>query len=294
MPKIKKILVLMATYNGKEYIEEQIRTIIEQRDVDVEILISDDCSTDNTLEVINNLFDNNRISVLNNTNRFGSAASNFFNLIQKCNTESFDYIAFSDQDDIWFNDKLISAIHKLEISSYDGFSSDVIAYWPKINKKKLIMKSFSQKKYDHWFEGPGPGCTQVFTIKSFEKFKDFIIKNKEDLTSIDYHDWLVYSFYKHNELKWIISDEPKMLYRQHEKNVSGENYTLGAKWLRFKLIMNNWYKNQIITNYELITKRSFNQFIKSEKLILKPFSLRRRKLHSLFLWFLIFIRVLKN
>tara|TARA_B100001093_G_C26772627_1_gene990890 strand:+ start:139 stop:1023 length:885 start_codon:yes stop_codon:yes gene_type:complete len=294
MPKIKKILVLMATYNGKEYIEEQIRTIIEQRDVDVEILISDDCSTDNTLEVINNLFDNNRISVLNNTNRFGSAASNFFNLIQKCNTESFDYIAFSDQDDIWFNDKLISAINKLKISSYDGFSSDVIAYWPKINKKKLIMKSFSQKKYDHWFEAPGPGCTQVLTIKSFEKFKDFIIKNKENLTSIDCHDWLVYSFYKHNELKWIISDEPKMLYRQHEKNVSGENITLGAKWLRFKLIMNNWYKNQVITNYELITKRSFNQFIKSEKLILKPFSLRRRKLHSLFLWFLIFIRVLKN
>ncbi len=293
MPKIKKILVLMATYNGKEYIEEQIMTIIGQRDVDVEILISDDCSTDNTLEVINNLFDN-RINVLNNRKRFGSAALNFFNLIQKCNTQSFDYIAFSDQDDIWFNDKLISAIHKLETSSYDGFSSDVIAYWPKINKKKLITKSFSQKKYDHWFEGPGPGCTQVFTIKSFEKFKDFIIKNKDNLTSIDYHDWLVYSFYKHNELKWIISNEPKMLYRQHEKNVLGENYTIGAKWQRLKLIMNNWYKNQIIKNYELITKKSFNQFIKSEKLIFKPFSLRRRKLHSLFLWFLIFVGVLKN
>lgn len=294
MSKTKKILVLMATYNGEEYVEEQIKTILAQRDVDVKILVSDDISTDNTLTLLNNFTDSNKISILKNNERFGSAALNFFNLIQKCNLESFDYVAFSDQDDIWLYDKLISAVNTLETTSFDGFSSDVLAYWQKFDRKQLIKKSFPQKKYDHWFEAPGPGCTQVLTVKTFEKFKAFIIDNRENLRLVDCHDWLIYSFYRYNKFSWIISDEPKMLYRQHKNNVSGANYTLKAKWIRFKKILNNWYRNQIIINYELITKKEFNQFIKSEKLILRPFCLRRKRLYSLLIWLLISIRVLKN
>ncbi len=294
MSKKNRILVLMATYNGEKYIKKQVETIVNQKEVYVEILVSDDSSTDKTIALINHYAAACKINILNNKVRFGSAASNFFNLIEKCQIESFDYIAFADQDDIWFEDKLISATNTLEASSHDAFSSDVIAYWPKYDKKKIIKKSYTQKKYDHWFESPGPGCSQVFTMSSFRKFKEFIISNKKKLKHIDYHDWLVYAFYKYNKFKWIIADEPKILYRQHDNNVSGANYSFKDKWKRLKKIADSWYKHQIIINYELVTRKKFSQYIKDEKLILKPFDLRRDKLYSLAVWILILLRTLKN
>ena len=131
-------------------------------------------------------------------------------------------------------------------------------------------------------------------MSSFRKFKEFVIENKKNLRYIDYHDWLVYAFYRYNEFKWIISDEPKILYRQHDNNVSGANHSFKAKWKRLKKIVDSWYKNQIIFNYELVTRKRFSQYIKDEKLILKPFNLRRNKLYSFVVWILILLRTLKN
>ena len=293
MSNKKKVLILLATYNGQKYIEKQLNTILAQTDVDIEILISDDNSTDNTLSLLNNYAKRDNINILFNKKKAG-ASSNFFNLIENSNLEPFDYVAFSDQDDIWYKDKLSAAIKQLENSNCDGFSSDVIAYWSKSNKKKLLKKSYFQKKYDHWFESPGPGCSQVFSKRSFDLFRRFIIKNSNKLSSIDYHDWLVYAFYKHNDLKWIISPYPKMLYRQHNSNVIGSNIGLYSKLLRLIKIKNNWYTNQVIAIYELVANREFNEFIKFEKLKSKPFSLRRDRLYSLVVWVLIIIGFLKR
>ena len=63
---------------------------------------------------------------------------------------------------------------------------------------------------------------------------------------------------------------------------------------RLKKIADSWYKHQIIINYELVTRKKFSQYIKDEKLILKPFDLRRDKLYSLAVWILILLRTLKN
>ena len=50
---MKKVLILMATYNGAKYLDEQIQSLIEQKNVQVDILVRDDGSTDNTIEVLN-------------------------------------------------------------------------------------------------------------------------------------------------------------------------------------------------------------------------------------------------
>ena len=144
MSNKKKVLILLATYNGQKYIEKQLNTILAQTDVDIEILISDDNSTDNTLSLLNNYAKRDNINILFNKKKAG-ASSNFFNLIENSNLEPFDYVAFSDQDDIWYKDKLSAAIKQLENSNCDGFSSDVIAYWSKSNKKKLLKKVIFKK-----------------------------------------------------------------------------------------------------------------------------------------------------
>ena len=52
---MKKVLILMATYNGAKYLDEQIQSLIEQKNVQVDILVRDDGSTGNTIAVLNNL-----------------------------------------------------------------------------------------------------------------------------------------------------------------------------------------------------------------------------------------------
>ena len=283
-------MVLLATFNGAKYIAAQLNSILSQKNVDLEILISDDHSSDKTLQIIKKFSKKKNITILNNKKNFGSAAGNFFNLIKKSKVGKFDYIAFSDQDDIWFHDKIISSIKCLEKNFADAMSADIIAYWPKINKKRIIRKSLTLKKYDYWFEGPGPGCSQVINKKTFIAFKKFVIENSKSLNSIHYHDWLIYAFCRYNKFKWIISNKPKMLYRQHNNNELGANYGYFAFIDRLKKINNHWYKNEIRNTYKLVTKKNFDQFIKSEKIILKPLSLRRKRVHSFFIWCLLFLK----
>ena len=262
----------MATHNGKKFIERQLESILTQKNVDLKILISDDCSTDNTLNLIDKHVVNKKITLIKNKKKFGSAALNFFNLIEHAPIDDFDYISFSDQDDIWLEDKLSSAVSKLEELEYDGYSSDVMAFWDNDNNRKLIKKSYPQKEHDHWFESPGPGCSQVVSTKSFKLFQEFLRENKKHLGNIHCHDWLIYAFYRHNNLRWVISNEPKILYRQHANNVIGANYDIKSKLARLTMIMNDWYKKQIIYIYEFIVYACcgrFNPFKKMNKWIIQ-------------------------
>ena len=286
------VAVILAAHNGiNKWIKEQVDSIFQQKEVDIYIYISVDVSSDGTYEWCQELATkNSNVEILSYGDVFGDAAKNFFRLINDKDLSKYDYISIADQDDIWFKDKLINGINKLKASNCEGFSSDVIAYWPEFDKKKLLKKSLPQKKYDHWFESPGPGCSYVLSINSYKLFREFIINNNRFLGPIYSYDQLVYAFYRHNKLKWIISDEARILYRQHEHNQIGANVTIKSKWNRMKKIIDNWFRDEVVNCYELITSKKFNQFIKSEKLILKPFSLRRKKLHSVFVWFLICIR----
>jgi len=289
------VAVLLAAHNGIRWINELIDSIFHQKEVDINIYISVDISNDGTYELCQNLAEKNiNISVLPYGNHFGCAAKNFFRLIIDKNLNGYDYISFADQDDIWFEDKLIDAINKLKASNSDGFSSDIISYWPKFNKRIPLKKSQPQKKYDHWFESPGPGCSYVLSIKSYNLFRKFILNNKRFLGLINSHDKLIYTFYRHNDIKWIISANAKIFYRQHENNEFGANSTIKSKWNRIKKIKNNWFKNEVINQYELVTNKKFNQFIKSEKLTLQIFNLRRKKLHSFIVWFLLCIGYFKK
>ena len=107
------VCVMMSTYNGEKYIEEQIRSIIKQKtDANVYIKIRDDGSTDGTCDIIEKLTVEypNRIELQKGHN-IGYNAS-FFRLL--CEAEGYDYYAISDQDDVWLKDKLETAIYCLE------------------------------------------------------------------------------------------------------------------------------------------------------------------------------------
>lgn len=105
-----RCLVLMATYNGQAYLRDQIDSILRQTGVDVHILITDDCSSDNSYEIASEYASkDSRVYSRRNSNNKG-VANNFMSMIASIDPNSFDYVAFSDQDDVWLKDKLVTAV----------------------------------------------------------------------------------------------------------------------------------------------------------------------------------------
>lgn len=284
--------MLLASYNGELYIQKQIESILNQNGVNVSIFINDDCSSDSTITIVRNIIKlNNNVHLIGCDNKYGSASKNFFSIVRNIQLLDFDYVAFSDQDDYWFPDKLEFSINELENTSSHGFSSNVTAYWLSTEKKKEIIKSYPQKKFDHLFESPGPGCSQVFTIDSFKIFQNFLINNYIALQEIDYHDWFIYSFYRVNGFKWHISPISKMFYIQHDGNQIGANNGIGSVIRRFNMIRSRWYRNQVNLTYKLTSGDNFDivNFAFMSKNILQ---LRRKTSYSLGIYILLVLGIL--
>jgi glycosyltransferase involved in cell wall biosynthesis len=96
-----KISVCIATYNGNQYIRQQLDSILSQLSSSDEVIICDDCSSDNTVSIIRSINDP-RIQIYLNTVNIGYA-KNFQKCLQKC---SGQYIFLADQDDVWLSSKV--------------------------------------------------------------------------------------------------------------------------------------------------------------------------------------------
>ncbi|MHB0775262.1 glycosyltransferase [Halomonas sp. WWR20] len=241
-----KFAVLLAAHNGEKWIAEQVRTILGQKNVSVTIFISIDVSEDNTYSVCQSLAKEfrNQISILPVGDRFGGAGPNFYRLIKDVNFHGFDYIAFSDQDDLWFEDKLWCAHEKMSANGAHAYSSNVIAYWSS-GRQLVINKAQPQKKWDYLFEAAGPGSTYVLKKYNAEKLKDFVAEHWSEVNEFSLHDWLIYAFFRVNGWCWFIDSCPSLYYRQHESNQIGANDGIKQAFKRLSKVKQGWYRNEI-------------------------------------------------
>jgi rhamnosyltransferase len=282
------VAVLLAAYNGMEWIEEQVSSILSQKNTSIEIFISVDLSNDKTYEWCQGLSGKNtHVKILPYGEQFGGAAKNFFRLIRDVEFSCFDYIALSDQDDIWDSGKLHHAIKAIEQDDLDGYSSDVIAFWSN-GREKLVKKSFPQKKFDYFFEAAGPGCTYVLKQQPAQKFKKFLIKNWENVNYIESHDWLIYAFFRSRDMSWCIDSESLMLYRQHESNQVGSNFGFLAYLKRIKMIKSGWYRSEVRKISEIISIND-DAFNLDTWLLIKNFYQLRRQNRDTFILLLMIL-----
>lgn len=108
----KDIAVLMSTYNGEKYLREQIDSILSQKDVNVDLFVRDDGSTDHTVAIIKEYVEaNSNIFFLDDHQHYGPKRS-FFELLYR--VHGYPYYAFADQDDIWKPRKLAVALEKMK------------------------------------------------------------------------------------------------------------------------------------------------------------------------------------
>lgn len=235
-----KVAVLLAAYNGTEFINTQLQTILSQEDVDVSVFVSIDESDDGTEGVVESFASiDSRVSVLPCGGRFGGAARNFFRLIGEVDCKDFDYISLADQDDLWDQRKLCSAIQKLAESGADCYSSNVMAFWDD-GRKKLIDKSQMQNQWDFLFEAAGPGCTYVLKRVVVEDFKKTLGSQSGEVLKVGLHDWFIYAFCRSKGYLWTIDPWPSMAYRQHASNQVGVNAGWKAYRARAKKILCGW------------------------------------------------------
>jgi rhamnosyltransferase len=239
------IAVLMATYNGKIWLSDQVSSILLQEDVNLKLFVSDDNSTDGTLEYLNQLARaDNRVIVLPQIERIGSAGKNFYRLVCDVDINGFDYVAFADQDDLWNLDKLSRHVKLIQSESAECISSNVMAFWPD-GSQRLICKSQPQRAHDFIFESAGPGCSFLMTPWLFDKLREEIQSNKSPAKNVLMHDWLTYAVCRAYERRWFIDSCSSLMYRQHANNVIGANSGIKAIIHRLCMINDGWYRSEV-------------------------------------------------
>lgn len=287
--KLPNFAVLLAAYEGERWIEEQIMSILNQIGVKVSIFVSVDLSSDRTIKILNGIVaQNSQVHLLPYGDRFGSAGANFFRLIRDVDLAGFDFVSFSDQDDIWYQDKLSIAARKICEGSVSAYSSDVRAFWEN-GRTRYVKKSYPQTRYDHYFEAAGPGCTYVITLELAQNLKIFLENSPNIRRSFPLHDWLFYCYARANGYKWYIDDQPCLAYRQHSSNVIGINYGLKSYFRRFHLLKQGWYNTHVHTLLNEFPLPEVSREFTKTFLILNFFKIRRRNRDKLLILLMVIV-----
>lgn len=257
---MNKILILLATYNGEKFIKDQIDSIFSQLDVDVDILISDHSSSDKTINKIIEAIPvnkKNNVNIIYLDNYKNNPGANFFHLIKNA-ADHYDFYALSDQDDIWKPKKLIRALKCIKKNNVSCYSSNYTNYNKKNSWTSVIYAK--QKKFDHFFQTPGPGCTFVFSSNFFQSLKNNIL-NSPDIFNFKWHDWFIYAFSRSNNYTWFIDEESFIKYRQHNQNFVGSNFGFKAKIVRIYKIFNNQWISDVGFLYKTLKERNCLNFL---------------------------------
>ena len=276
----KKIDILMATYNGEKYLVEQLDSIINQTYHNWNLLIRDDNSTDKTLEIIQNYHKKDkRIKILKDNKGNLGIVRNFEELLKSSESE---FIMFSDQDDIWIENKLDMYLKMIEKIKNKGFMihSDAILFDK--NKSNILKDTFISKK------AINKGLENVFfnyfvqgaTILISKEIKNFILPFPKEVYLHDRYIHLISELF----FERIFVNEALIYYRQHGDNQIGAKNTIRELLSKryfderdrqlIKIIYNKYGslltddKKKLIEEYFKITdikKNRFNRFLNLKK-----------------------------
>ena len=242
-----RVVVLLATFNGAAYLQEQVETILAQEDVEVRLVVSDDGSVDGSAAWLDELADeDDRVTVLPKAPPSGGAAANFYRLIRDAGIRDGELIAFADQDDVWLPRKLATQARLLAELGADAISGSVLAFEPG-GRRRLVKKDYPQRRLDWLTESPGPGCTFLMTPRLLALVRR-VLAEVPEAPRADFHDSLVYAIGRAAGLRWHIEGEPLVLYRQHESNVMGANQGLAGARTRLEMIRAHWHREQAIVH----------------------------------------------
>lgn len=230
-----EVVVLMSVYNGAKYLRAQLDSILAQRDVTVRVLVRDDGSDDNCLEILRFYRkETSRVSLIAGENL--GAAESFMLLVNTCDLDS-QYYAFSDQDDVWEPDKLITAVRTLEEAHIPEFPLLYCSRSKLVDEDLRFLGLTSMPRKPIGFsnaliETVTCGGTIVLNKPAFDLLSGV---SGSDIVMHDAWAYLVISAFG----RVIFDDSGKILYRQHASNFAGGRPDFAKRWkLRLQKLVN--------------------------------------------------------
>jgi len=223
-----KVCILLSSYNGADYLAEQLDSLVGQTCTDIDIAVRDDGSTDGSLQILGKYADKYPYIHVESGQNIGVSES-FMGLLSQANGES-RYFAFCDQDDVWYPDKVERAIDKLsgvppgEPAIYFSRLEYVDRNLEHSGYSRLPHRRFSFR--NALVENSASGCTVVLNRTA----RDMIVARMPSPNSV-LHDWwcfLVVSAFG----TVIYDDRPGIKYRLHGKNETGAALSFVEDFMR--------------------------------------------------------------
>ncbi len=242
MPHQTTVHILLATYNGEKYLQEQLQSIAKQTHRRWTLTVSDDGSKDRTVDIVRQFSDivQQPVRLLQGP-KTGSPTHNFFNLIQQASIDNNqDLYAFCDQDDIWLEKKLECAVkwhNQLEhtparlycgATQYVDKNLKIIGLSPKIKRSPSFSNALVQNI--------ASGNTMIMSHAVI------MAQRKVKPNHSIWHDWTTYLVTTALGGVVFYDEIPFLLYRQHENNVIGSNHGLMANMKRLKPLLQGRFK----------------------------------------------------
>ena len=251
----EKIDVLMATYNGEKYVKEQIESILNQTYKNIRLIISDDCSTDKTRDILKQYEQNDKIKIFYQEKNLGYIKNFEFLLKQVEN----DLYMLSDQDDVWKEEKIQKSLEKLETEDLDLVFGDLEVVDQNLN---TIYESFDKyMKLDRKIEkyiGDYRlqylyNCMTGCTILSKKKYINKIVPLPAESKYMPHDYWIGLIVSLNGKVGYI--KEKYIKYRQHVDNQIGT----GKETYKFR-------KLEQVRNLFIDVKLGiFGTYVKNEK-----------------------------
>lgn len=196
--------VCIATYNGEKFISPQLQSILSQLDADDEVIVSDDGSTDNTLDIIRQ-FGDYRVKIFNNDSRYFK-----WNFVNALNHSSGDIIFLADQDDVWLDGKVRRCTELLQ-------QYDLVIHDSRIADGELNI--FCDSFFDFYHSGPGliKNSLNNTYFGSCMAFRRQILTNAMPFpktNEIGHDIWL--GLVAEMTGKVLFLHEPYLIYRRHD------------------------------------------------------------------------------
>lgn len=226
------IAILMSTYNGSQYLREQMESFFVQTNKDWQLYARDDVSKDSTVEILMEYAQKypQQIHIVDDVKDNLGAGLSFMHLLEIIDA---DYYMFSDQDDVWMPDKIERTFKKMQEieSQYPGEPVGVFTDLTVVDKDlNILMPSlwkgdnrhpeYTHNFYKQWVNRHATyGCTQMINRVA----KGLVLPYHQFEGVQGAHDnWVEYVLIKKGHYDYL--DETTILYRQHGSNVVGANF----------------------------------------------------------------------
>ncbi len=251
--KKSSVAILLATFNGENYIQIQLNSILNQDHTCWHIYASDDGSDDSTIKILEDFqvkYGENRITILNGPKK--GPTTNFLSILRKIKI-NYDYYCFCDQDDYWHSNKLSHAIDIIinfnnqypilycGITRYVDSEGNFLTNSRIFNNKPTFKNALVQSI--------AGGNTMIFNHNSAK-----LLYKTPYCHNLIAHDWWLYILVAAYDGIIYYDRSPFVDYRQHSSSLVGHNKSIISKMKRFTLAMAGKYKEYNDENLRILSE----------------------------------------